>query len=92
MECDKEKFMEQCIWETHHILKFCLAEHRGYIINQVERQSTGSHFNQHDHSQANLIITILEKFENNKEEYRKERESYFIRKFNLYYKGMNKQT
>ena len=41
------------------------------------------------HSLADINMVILEKVKKNDELYRKEREHYFIRKFNTYYKGLN---
>ena len=49
------------------------------------------HFNQPGHSKHNLKATVLEKVNVNSQQYRKEREHYFIRRFNTYYKGLNKQ-
>ena len=43
------------------------------------------------HSLADMKMVILEKVKKNDELYRKEREHYFIRKFNTYYKGLNRQ-
>ena len=91
LECQKERCKERYIGETGRLLKFRLAEHRGYINNKVESQASGSHFNQPGHSLADLKVTILEQVKINSEEYRKERESYFIRKFNTYHQGLNKQ-
>ena len=51
---------------------------------------TGEHFNKPGHSVSNLRITILEQIKNTNPLYRKEREKYHIRKFNTYYRGMNK--
>ena len=38
-----------------------------------------------------LSIVILEKVRSSDDLYRKEREKYFIRKFNTYYNGLNRQ-
>ena len=35
--------------------------------------------------------TILEEMKTTNEEYREEREKYFIRKFNTFYQGMNRE-
>ena len=43
------------------MLKFLLADHRGYINNQDETQANGKHFNSPGHSLADLSITVLEK-------------------------------
>ena len=42
------------------ILKFRLAEHKGYITNKDETKATGKHFNTPGHSLSDLSITILE--------------------------------
>ena len=52
---------------------------------------TGEHFNRPGHSIDNITITILEKVKVNDTQYRKEREKYFMNKFNTIYKGLNKQ-
>ena len=68
-----------------------MADHRGYVTNKIVEKATGAHFNLPGHSLANLTITILEQVKYQDKEYRKERESYFIRKFNTFYKGINRQ-
>ena len=53
---------------------------------------TGSHFTQPGHSLANLQVTAIEQIKKtNDNEYRKEREEYFIRKFNTVNKGINRK-
>ena len=79
------------VGETKRIMKFRFAEHRGYVNNGDESQATGEHFNSPGHSLSDMTITILEKVKSNDDLYRKEREKYFIRKFNTFYKGLNKQ-
>ena len=79
------------IGETKRIMKFRLAEHRGYVTNQILSTPTGEHFNLPGHSLADLNMVILEKVRSQDDLYRKEREKYFIRKFNTYYRGLNKQ-
>jgi hypothetical protein len=54
-------------------------------------KATGAHFNKPSHSLANLTVTVLEQVKFKDESYRKEREKYFIRKFNTYNNGMNRQ-
>ena len=73
------------------MFRFRLADHRGYVTNRVTSQATGEHFNLPGHSLADLSITILEQTNRKSSEYRKERERYFIRKFDTYYHGINKQ-
>ena len=78
------------IGETSRILKFRLAEHRGYV-NYGDDTATGEHFNLPGHSLSDLSITILEQVKKKDDLYRKEREKYFIRKFNTFYRGLNRQ-
>ena len=40
------------------MLKSRLAQHRGYVQNNIE--ATGQHFNLPGHSLADLMVTILE--------------------------------
>ena len=78
------------VGETERILKFRLAEHRGYVNNNDDT-ATGEHFNMPGHSLSDLTVTILERVKSTDDLYRKEREKYFIRKFNTYYRGLNRQ-
>ena len=89
--CKKEHCKEVYIGETKRMLKYCLADHRGYVTNHVTSTATGTHFNQPGHSLSDLTITVLEHTPRKNTEYRKERESYFIRTFNTFYKGLNRQ-
>ena len=73
------------------MLKARLSDHRGYINNQVVTVTTGDHFNLPGHSLENMKIQILEQVKFKNEQYRKERESYLINKFNTYYNGLNRQ-
>ena len=82
---------ESYIGETGRLFKFRLAEHRGYIVNKDETQATGLHFNLPGHNLAHMQATILELVNRNSEENRKEREKFYIRKFNTYHRGLNKQ-
>ena len=91
IECKKENCNMKYIGETKRILKFRLAEHRGYINNKDETKATGKHFNLPGHRLSDLNVTILEKVKTNDDLYRKEREHYFIRKFNTFYGGLNRQ-
>ena len=77
-------------WRDKRIMKFRLTEHRGYISNNDDT-ATGEHFNSPGHSMSDLSITIIEKVRGKGEIYRKEREKYFIRKFNTFYRGLNRQ-
>ena len=90
IECNIDTCRERYVGQSKRPLKFCLGQHRDYVTNKVLNQPTGAHFNLPGHSLANLNITILEQAKRNNEQYRKERESYFIRKLNTFYKGMNR--
>jgi len=89
--CSKESCKEVYIGETKIFLKFRIDDHRGYVNNLINT-ATGSHFNQPGHCLGNMKITAIEQIKKkNDSEYRKEREEYFIRKFNTVYKGMNRK-
>ena len=91
IECNKEKCKQKYIGETGRIFKYRLDEHRGYVNTKDDTQATGAHFNQPGHTLANLQATVLELVNKNDEAYRKEREHFYIRKFNTFHEGMNKQ-
>ena len=87
--CKKEKCNQVYIGETKRILKFRLNDHWGYV-NHIDN-ATGSHFNQAGHSLADLSVTVIEKVKKLDYAYRKEREEYFIRKFNTLHRGLNRK-
>lgn len=91
LECEKSRCRMRYIGTTSRLFKFRLAEHRGYITNKVTSKATGFHFNLPGHSLANMKATVIEQVNTKDEEYRKEREKYFIRKFNTFYQGMNRE-
>ena len=82
---------DRYIGETGRPLKYRIADHKGYVNNDKVNYITGAHFNKPGHSLSNLKVTILEKSKTGDSTYRKERERYFINKFNTLYKGMNGQ-
>ena len=93
ISCEKERCKNnKYIGETGRPLKTRLADHCGYVRNFHFEQATGGHFNQPGHSLAHLKITILEQVKVNDSEYRKEREHFFINKFNTYHAGIKKQN
>ena len=91
IQCDKERCMERYIGDTGRLLRARLAEHRGYVVNKTTERATGAHFNLPGHSLSDMKITVLEQVKFKDESYRKERETYFINKFNTYHTGMNRQ-
>ena len=58
--------------------------------NKITKKSTGHHFNLPGHSLSNMKVTVIEKVKKVDQNYRKEREHHFIRKFKTNYKGMNR--
>ena len=86
-----EKCGKNYIGESGRLLKNRLSDHKGYITNHVLNVSTGDHFNLPGHSLANVQITILEQVKKNDTMYRKEREKYFINKFNTIEEGLNRK-
>ena len=69
--CKKENCQQIYIGETKRMLKYRLADHRGYVTDGVTSQATGAHFNLPGHSLADLTITILEQTKRKNSEYRK---------------------
>ena len=90
IQCTKDNCRMRYIGESKRPLKFRLADHRGYVVNN-HNTATGAHFNLPGHSVANISVTILEQVKKDDENYRKEREKFFIRKFNTFYNGINRQ-
>ena len=86
----KEKVQQRYIGEGERSLKDRICEHLGYIRNKNLNQSTGYHFNLPGHSKNNLKVTVLEKVKKFDIFYRKEREAHLIRKFNTFYRGLNR--
>ena len=91
VKCTKEWCTENIyIGESERSLKDRIQEHIQYIKSNNKSQATGFHFNQSGHSVHHMVVTGLEKQKKKDSEYRKERESYLIRKFNSYNMGMNR--
>ena len=92
VECQKSQCkLNRYIGESGRPLRYRLAEHRGYVVNYITTTATGAHFTSPGHSLSDMKIIILEQVKIRSETYRKEREKYFINKFNTYYEGMNRQ-
>ena len=90
VECKKDQCGQRYIGESKRTLKERFQEHKGYINKIFPTQATGVHFNLPGHNLSDATFTILEKVKKEDELYRKERESFHIRKFNTYYKGINR--
>ena len=91
IECTKDNCKSIYIGESERPLRKHTLEHKGYIQNHMLDKATGEHFNMPGHDITCMKVSIIEKVRKLCVLYRKEREKYFIRKFNSYYKGMNKQ-
>ena len=74
---DKDRCKKRYIGESKRSLKYRLADHRGYLLNQYIDKVTMAHFNTIAHSLSNLKITILEEAKKTDTEFRKKREKYF---------------
>ena len=48
-------------------MKFCIDEHKGYIVNKKVEQAPEVHFNLPGHSPNSLSVTILERSNRNDE-------------------------
>ena len=90
IECNIDKCKQRYIGESKRAIQHRLADHRGYIVNNHVDKATGAHFNSPGHSLANMTFTVLEQVKYKDTNYRKEREKYFINKFNTKNTGMNK--
>ena len=90
--CKKDKCGKVYIGETKRLLKFRLADHRGYVVNKDTTTATGQHFNLPGHNLADLSITVVEQVRKNDLIYRKEREELHIRRFDTFNKGLNRKT
>ena len=90
--CQKENCKEVYIGETKIILKFRIDDHRGYVVNKHLQHAKGLHFKQPGHCLADMHFIAIEKEKRNNALYRKEREEYFIRKFNTYKQTCKKTT
>ena len=94
IECKKEICNNKKYWYIGKIkrpLKYRLADHRGYVLNDKQNQATGAHFSLPGHSLGDLSVTIVEKERKTCDLYRKEREKYHIKRFNTYYCGLNRK-
>ena len=91
IECEKDKCKQRYIGQTGRLLQFRIADHRGYITNQVTSWATGAHLNLPGHSLADMKFTVIEQVRYNSDLYRRERETYHINKFNTFYQGLNRE-
>ena len=80
------------IGETQRMLRFRIADHRGYVRQGDTNKATGAHFTLPGHSLSDMKFTVIEQVKKNNEMYRKLREKYFIQKFDTNNKGLNRKV
>ena len=90
VECDKEYCKERYIGITQRKFRERIYEHIGYVRTRKLDKTTGAHFNKPGHSTSNMKFTVLEKVKSLDPLYGREREKLLIRKFNTFYRGLNK--
>ena len=90
IECRKDNCKEIYIGETKRKIRLRHSKHRNYISNN--EQATCIHFNLPGHSASDMQILILEQIRKKDDFYRKERESWFIKKFQTHITGMNRKS
>ena len=81
----------QYIGETKRPLKKRFSDHCYYVKKPDLTQPIGFHFNLPGLSISNMKICIVEKCSQSSDLYRKQREEYFITKFNTKYAGLNRK-
>ena len=81
----KTNFINRYIGEKERTLKDRICEHFGYINTKKINEPAGHH------SKSDMKVLILEKVKSYDPQYRKERGSLLIRKFNTFHKGLNKK-
>ena len=86
------KCPQQYIGETERAMKERFQEHRNYVSTNNQSKTTGVHFNSKGHTISDMEITIVEKVFNQDPRFRKEREKFYIQKFNTRYKGLNRMN
>jgi hypothetical protein len=91
IECDKDNCKLRYIGESKRTIKYCIADHHGYVVNKHVDKATGAHFNLPGHSLNNMKFNILEEVKENSDSYRKERERYIINICDTYNNGLTRQ-
>ena len=88
--CLKENCQKRYIGFSTREFKHRIYEHLGYARNKILSKATGDHFNLPGHSISDMKFTIIEKVKSQDPLYGREREKYHIRKFDTFYKGINR--
>ena len=89
IQCNLEKCKQKYLGESERTLHERMSEHVGYVRTKKISLATGEHCNKPGHSLGNMTVTILEKVKSQDPFYRKERETYYIRKFSTFYRGLH---
>ena len=89
--CKKGRCKEAYIGENKSLLRSRVADHCEYVQNQKLDTATYAHFNLPGHSIAGMTVTVSEQSKRNSTQYRKQRESYHINRYNTFHKGINSQ-
>ena len=84
MECDKDYCKKKYIGITQQEFRERIFQHIGYVRNKQINKATGEHFNLPGHSMHNMKFTMLEQLMSSDLHF-------LIRKFNTFYKGINKE-
>ena len=90
--CRKANCSEFYIGQSKNSLKERFSDHRGYVNTSKLHQATGAHWNLPGHKVSDMGITVLEKIKSKDPFYRKERDKYFINKFEARTKSLNKNN
>ena len=90
LECLVPRCRKQYIGETNRTLQQRFSEHKYYVTSEKLTTATGYHFNLPGHSVDDMAIMAIEKIHHQQDAYRKEMEKEKIRKFNSFYKGLNR--
>ena len=92
IECMKPNCRLQYIGQASEPLKIRFNQHKAYVRNGALSEATGLHFNVPSHKISDMKVTTVEKVYNKCDFFRKRWESYYIRKFNSKYQGINRIT
>ena len=88
VECTK--CGQQYCGQSKNRLRDRFSNHLGYVRTKKVHKATGHHFNNGGCKIHHMSITVLEKVKTNTLPYRLTREKYYIEKFNLKYRGLNR--
>ena len=95
-----KRCQQQYVGQSGKGLGVRFAQHRGYVNNYFKHQEagkatqpTGEHFNSAGHQGViDMDLKIIEKVFSKSEAVRRERESFYIKKFQVVSKGINRKS